>query len=162
MKKSNLSIDLVYDLIQAFKSIKSTKESAYFLQDILTAKEIKNLSIRLRIAKLLLKNLSQRDISMQLNVSTSTVTKVNSWLNQKGDGLRNIISRLPMKFDLPTKNIRGPVEFNLPKILTDSFQYGIANSQNKTSKELIENVENKKIVDKSFKKISDEYYKNKH
>jgi TrpR-related protein YerC/YecD len=162
MKKSNLNVDLVYDLIQAFKSIKSTKESAYFLQDILTAQEIKNLSIRLRIAKLLLKNLSQREISMQLNVSTSTVNKVNSWLNQKGDGFRKVISILPTKVDIPPSKRKGSIEFHLPEIIADSIQYGIANSQNNASKDLIENTENKKIVDKSMKKISDEYYKSKH
>ena len=161
MRKSNLSSDLVFDLIHAFKSIQSTEESVNFLQDILTAQEIKNLSIRLRIAKLLLKNLSQREISMQLNVSTATVTKVNSWLNQKGDGFRKVISVLPAKIDIPTKYSKGPIEFHLPEVLTNSIQYGVATAQNKSSSKLIETTRDKEIFDKSLKKISDEYYKSK-
>jgi TrpR-related protein YerC/YecD len=162
MKKKYINSDLVFDLINAFKSIKSTEESVEFIQDILTAHEIKNLAIRLRIAKMLLKNTSQRDISLQLNVSTATVTKVNSWLNQKGNGFREIIARLPIKFDVPTKSVRGPIEFHLPEILAASIQYGIASHQNKISDKLIESVETKKISDKSLKQISDEYYKSQH
>lgn len=158
----NIDSDLVFDLINAFKSIKSTEESVLFLQDILTAHEIKNLAVRLRIAKLLLKNISQRDISIQLHVSTATVTKVNSWLNQKGDGFRDVISRLPIKFDIPTKRIKGPIEYHLPEILAAGVQYGIASSQNKFPNELIKNVENKKFTDKFLKQKSEDYYKNRN
>ena len=159
MLKKNINSDLIFDLINAFKSIKSTEESVFFLQDILTAHEIKNLAVRLRIAKMLLKNTSQRDISTELKVSTATVTKVNSWLNQKGDGFREVVARLPIKLDLPDKIIRGPVEFHLPEILAASVQYGIATYQNKILNKLIEGSENKKLSDENLKGTSDEFYK---
>jgi TrpR-related protein YerC/YecD len=157
----NIDSDLVFDLINAFRSIKSNKDSVLFLQDILTAHEIKNLAVRLRIAKLLLKNVSQRDISIRLHISTATVTKVNSWLNQKGDGFREVITRLPIKFNKPIKPIKGPIEFHLPEILAAGAQYGIASVQNKLPDELIKNVENKKLSDRYLKQASEDYYKNK-
>lgn len=157
----NIDSDLVFDLINAFRSIKSTEDSVFFLQDVLTAHEIKNLAVRLRIAKLLLKNISQRDISTRLSVSTATVTKVNSWLNQKGDGFRHVISKLPIRIARPTKTIRGPVEFHLPEILATSIQYGIASTQTKLPNILLKNLKDKEDSDKLLKKVSEDYYKTK-
>lgn len=159
MKKQNLRVDYVFDLINAFKSIKSTDESVLFLQDILTAGEIKNLSIRLRIARLLLGGKSQRSVSMNLNVSIATVSKVNSWLTQRGDGFKKIIARLPIKYNLPTKSVKGPLEYHLPEVLSTSIQYLAANQQNKKVSKLIESVINKKSSDETLKKATSEFYK---
>lgn len=159
MTKKILQPDLVFDLINAFNSIKSSQESSSFLQDILTASEIKNLSIRLRIAKMLLTGEKQRDISFDLKVSIATVTKVNAWLNQKGEGFKQIISRLPQKYDIPTKSIRGPIEFHLPEVLAASIQYGVAKHQIHKAETLINNAERKLSLDEQLKKISSERYK---
>lgn len=138
MKKQNLKLDYVFDLINAFKSINSTDESILFLQDILTVNEIKNLSIRLQIAKLLMGGKTHREVSMILHVAVATVSKVGSWLTQKGEGFKKVIARLPVKYDIPTKPIKGPLEYHLPEILLNSGQYLIANSQNKKAEKLIE------------------------
>lgn len=159
MSKKYLNTDLVFDLINAFKSINSSDESALFLQDILTASEIKNLAIRLRIAKMLLSEEKHRDISRDLKVSIATVTKVNAWLNNKGEGFKKIISRLPTKYDIPTKQIHGPIEYHLPEVLFATAQYLIAKSQDKMPKHLLENLNEKKNIDKNLKQISDDYYK---
>jgi len=154
-----LDTDLVFDLINAFRSIKSTEESALFLQDILTANEIKNLSVRLRIAKLLLSGEKQRDISADLKVSIATVTKVNTWLNQKGEGFKQIVSRLPTKYVAPTKPIPGPAEFHLPEILAASIQYGISKFQDQKPEKLIKAAEEKREIDHLLKQVTDEFYK---
>jgi len=39
-------VELVFDLINSFRLVSNPKETAHFLQDLLTAKEIKNLSKR--------------------------------------------------------------------------------------------------------------------
>lgn len=159
MIKQNLRIDYIYDLINAFKSLNSEEESILFLQDILTASEIKKLSLRLRIAKLLLDENTQRNICMTLHVSIATVSKVNSWLNQKGQGFKNVISKLPIKYSLPTKVSKGPLEFHLPEILLASAQYSMASSQNKKAGKLIENIREKEFLDKLQKEASDDTYK---
>lgn len=156
-----INTDLVFDLINAFGSIKSKEESVLFLQDILTASEIKNLSVRLRIAKMLLDDESQREISRTLKVSTATVTKVNTWLNSKGDGFKKIISRLPTKYDLPTKVIHGPIEYHLPEVIASGIQYVIATNQNKKSENLIKNLKDKSNIDKQLKEEFSDYYKGK-
>ncbi len=156
-----LKPDLAFDLINAFKSIKSADESALFLQDILTANEIKNLSVRLRIARLLLNNEKHREISRKLRISVATVTKVSTWLGEKGKGFREIIARLPVKYNVPTKLIRGPIEFHLPEVLAASIQYGIAKHQNKRIEKFIYEVEEKASTDKELKEMSDEIYKRK-
>lgn len=161
MNRKYISTDLVFDLINAFKSINSSHESALFLQDILTASEIKNLAIRLRIAKKLLKDEKHRDISSDLKISVATVTKVNAWLNNKGGGFKKIISRLPTKYDMPTKHIHGPIEYHLPEVLLSTAQYLVAKSQDKRPKKLLEGLNEKKNIDKNLKQISDRYYKHK-
>ncbi len=156
-----LNPELVFDLINAFKSIKSEKDSALFLQDILTASEIKKLSIRLRVAKLLLKDKKQREISRMLKVSIATVTKVNSWLNQKGEGFKNVISKLPIKYEKPKTFIKGPIEYHLPEIVVKLALYGAASLQERSTKKLIESVQEKSDSDKFLKEISDEEYKHR-
>lgn len=159
MSGKYINTDLIFDLINAFKSINSSDESALFLQDILTASEIKNLAVRLRIAKMLLNNEKHRDISKDLKVSIATVTKVNTWLNNKGDGFKKIISRLPTKYDIPTNRIRGPIEYHLPEALLLTAQYLVAKSQNKNPNKLLQGLKEKKNIDKNLKQISDDYYK---
>ena len=46
--------ELLLDLLQAFQIIKTLDEVALFVQDLLTRAEVKRLSKRLRIAKLLI------------------------------------------------------------------------------------------------------------
>ena len=161
MKDKPINPDLIFDLINAFKSIKSADESALFLQDILTASEIKQLSIRLRIARLLLSRMKQRDISVSLSTSIATVTKVSSWLNQRGNGFKNIIKKLPLKYSKPKKSIRGPIEYHLPEAIALSAQYIIADKQNKRVEKLIDNLKSKSATDKELKEISDEEYKHR-
>ncbi|MDP3994301.1 MAG: YerC/YecD family TrpR-related protein [bacterium] len=161
MRNKTIKSDLIFDLINAFKSIRSVNESASFLQDILTAREIRNMAVRLRVAKLILSGEKQRDISFDLKISIATVTKVNAWLNQKGEGFKQIISRLPAKYDIPTKPIRGPLEYHLPEIIVASIQYGIAKTQDKKIERLIKNVKEKKDLDKDLKEVSDDFYKHK-
>lgn len=156
-----INTDLVFDLINAFSSIKSKEESVLFLQDILTASEIKNLSVRLRIAKMLINGTPHRGISRILKASTATVTKVNIWLNSKGDGFKKIISRLPIKYDLPTKVIHGPIEYHLPEVIEAGIQYVIATSQNKKSENLIKSLKDKSNIDRQLKEQFSDYYKHK-
>lgn len=91
------SQDLVSDLIYSVVHAKNFDDSVLFLQDLLTKSEVQMLSKRLRIAKLLLKGKTYRDIEKEINVSHGTVAKIAGWLAQKGDGFRKIIKNLPEK-----------------------------------------------------------------
>ena len=159
MQKKILNPNLVFDLIQAFRSVNSAEESAEFIQDVLTANEIRNLSVRLRIARLLLKGVPQRQIAIESNVSIVTVTKVNSWLNQKGEGFKKVIARLPHKYKPPTKTIRGPIEYHLPEVIAGTAEIIIANQQIKSANKVVETVKNKEDSDKNLRKIYSDYTK---
>ncbi len=86
---------LVFDLINAFTQTHSVGEAALFLQDLLTKAEMKILGKRLRIAKLLLGNLTYDAIAENLHTSHATVAKIGAWLAERGDGFRKIIEKLP-------------------------------------------------------------------
>ena len=79
-------LDLMFDLINAFNKVKSSFDTALFLQDLLTANEIRNIAVRLRIAKLLLADKTFTEIQHELKVSSATITKVSIWMSQGGDG----------------------------------------------------------------------------
>lgn len=154
-------IDFMYDLINSFGRIRSSSEAAYFLEDLLTANEIKNLSTRLRIAKLLLKGESQREICRKSGASLGTVNKVNIWLKEGGQGFKNIISKLPAKWKKPTRIPRGPIEFHLPELLLAGSQYMVANKQENLPKYLIGRQSRKKQIDKELTEMNREFYSRK-
>lgn len=87
--------DLFLDLVSALVQTKNITEAALFLQDLLTRKEAQNLSKRLRIAKLLIEGKTYEEIEEKINVSHATIAKIAIWLEEKGDGFRKIIERLP-------------------------------------------------------------------
>ncbi len=88
---------LVSDLIYAIVQAKNFNDSVLFLQDLLTKSEMQMLSKRLRIAKLLLKGKTYREIEDAIKVSHGTVAKIAEWLAMKGEGFRKVIKNLPEK-----------------------------------------------------------------
>ncbi len=89
--------DLVLDLVHAVVMVQSVKDVALFLQDLLTKSELRMLSKRLRIAKLLLQGLTYEQIEDKLHTSHTTVAKIAAWLSEKGEGFRAIVQKLPKK-----------------------------------------------------------------
>lgn len=151
-------LELIFDLINAFRIVKTPTETAFLLRDLLTANEIKNLSKRLRIAKLILSDKSERQIVGSVQTSFATIVKVHTWLNQGGEGLRNVISKLPPKYNIPKALPAIPIEFQLPKVLLAVAQSAAAQNQDKILEDFEEGVKNKSNIDKGLQKIFDEYY----
>ena len=65
----------VGELVKAFLDQKSEDEMLMFLKGILTPKELKELSVRLQIVKLLKSGLPHHDIARRLKVGVATVTR---------------------------------------------------------------------------------------
>lgn len=99
--------ELILDLIQGFVLCKTVDDAVFFLEDLITKKELETLSKRLRIAKLLIEGLNYREIQDTLHVSHGTIAKVSYWLSDRGEGFRRIVKILP-------KRVQGkdPLEFN--------------------------------------------------
>ena len=81
---------------EALASLKSKEEMRLFLLDICTPKEIEQLAERWEIARLLAEGqLSYRDIAAQTGASTTTVARVNRFLNQEPhQGYKMVLKRL--------------------------------------------------------------------
>jgi TrpR-related protein YerC/YecD len=67
-------------LASAFLKLKTEQEVANFLRDLLTIKEIEEFANRLEMARLLKRGWSYKRIAKEMNVSTTTVTRVAHWL----------------------------------------------------------------------------------
>ena len=141
----------MFDLINSFRIVKSPVETADFLQDLLTAKEIKNLSIRLRIAKLLLSSKTHEEIVRELHCSFATVAKVSIWLSQGGEGFKKVISRLPTNYAIPPHLPPIPIEFQLPRVLLTIAQYSIAKNQNVKLEKFLGGIKDKEATDKEIR-----------
>lgn len=81
-------------LLRAFLALKTEKEVADFLRDLLTLPEIEEFANRLEIVRLLIMGRSYKEIAEQTKVSTTTVSRVAHWLFSGTGGYYNIITRL--------------------------------------------------------------------
>ena len=84
------------ELIQSFATLKSETEIKSFLRDLLTIQELKEAAKRFQIAKSLwISDKTYKEIATQFHTSTTTVTRVSSWLKRKKyGGYRTALTRL--------------------------------------------------------------------
>lgn len=152
-------MELMFDLINAFRFVNSPLEISLLISDLLTANEIKNLAKRLRIAKLLLENKTQREVAQEVKASLATVTKINLWLVRGGEGFKKVIAKLPKKYEMPKSLPSRPLTFHLPETLLTLASYGLAKNQEKNLQKFFEGVENKEILDKSLRQAFNDQYR---
>lgn len=148
--------DLIFDLINAFALTRTPMESAMLLEDLLTENEVKNLAKRLRIAKLLLENKNIREIATQLHCSFATVAKVGIWLNNSGEGLRKVISRLPERKVVYRPNKTPGVGYGLPQILLHLGSMHLKDKESKYLRKFIEEMGVKTTINREFRETSDQ------
>jgi TrpR-related protein YerC/YecD len=82
------------ELFKTIISLKTLKEAESFFRDLCTIDEIKEMSERWQIAKMVDKKLPYREIAKKLNVSTTTVARVALWLNNGAGGYRLALNKL--------------------------------------------------------------------
>ncbi len=154
-------LDLMLDLIYAFGIVKRSDETAVFMQDLLTANEVRNLSVRLRIAKLLLAGLTYQEIIDTVHTSNTTIHKVSVWLEQGGEGFKNVIAKLPLKWKKPKNLPRGPIEFHLPELLLAIAQYKLSERRMGAVKKLATKMNEKEGIDRTLKEANKFLYMGK-
>ncbi len=81
-------------LYRVLSQLRSEKDVAELVEDLLTPTEKIMLGKRLAIAFLLDKGYDQRTIHTMMSVSVSTVNHVNFWLQHKGSGYRHVIAMM--------------------------------------------------------------------
>ena len=82
------------ELLQALLSLRNTEECRAFLRDLCTVPELIGMSQRLQVAKLLLAGETYDTIRRQLQVSSATITRVNTALQYGSGGYRAVLERM--------------------------------------------------------------------
>lgn len=154
--------DLVFDLINAFALVNNPLDSALLLQDLLTEDEIKDLSKRLRIAKLLLAGNTHQDIVEELHCSFATVTKVRQWLDNAGNGLKKVIKKLPEREKVPIPRRIPGVGYGLPAILSYYMSATLKAKENKRLEKFLGNMKGKTSADRDLKEEINKQFKKIH
>lgn len=85
--------DLVIDLCEAIAATKNSQEAAQLLTDLLGKQELEMLSRRLKVAELLLDEYTYEQIQRALKMSRTTIARVQTWLQNSGEGYRLVIER---------------------------------------------------------------------
>jgi TrpR-related protein YerC/YecD len=81
-------------LFKAIMSLESEEECYDFYDDLCTVSEIKAMSQRLHVARMLRAHHVYSDIVSETGASTATISRVNRCLNYGSDGYGKILERL--------------------------------------------------------------------
>lgn len=90
-KLSEPALDYLYD---AILELKDRDECYAFFEDLCTIQELKALSQRMQVAKMLHEQYVYNDIVAATGASTATISRVNRALNYGKDGYKTILGRL--------------------------------------------------------------------
>ena len=81
-------------LFEAILSLENKEECYRFFEDICTIKELKAISQRLEVVKLLVSDQTYHAIEKQTGASTATISRINRALNYGTDGYNLVLKRL--------------------------------------------------------------------
>lgn len=90
-KFENMNIDLLF---QAVLSLKTVEECYAFFEDLCTGPELKALSQRLVVAKMLHEGKVYTEIVAETGASTATISRVNRSLNYGANGYNIVFNRM--------------------------------------------------------------------
>ncbi len=84
-------------LFEAILSLQNLEECYQFFEDACTIKEVKDISQRFYVARLLADGQNYQEINAKTGVSTATICRVNKCLNYGDGGYRTAIDRITEK-----------------------------------------------------------------
>jgi len=90
-KLKDMNVDFLF---KAILSLETEEECYAFFDDLCTISELKALSQRLQVAKMLSERRVYSDIVSQTGASTATISRVNRSLNYGADGYAIVFSRI--------------------------------------------------------------------
>ena len=80
-------------LFEAIGSLDGLEETERFFRDLCTLTELRDLSQRWAVARLLDGGLHYAEISRTTGASTATITRIASWLNHGEGGYRAVLDK---------------------------------------------------------------------
>ncbi len=87
-------IDALFEIILKINNI---EECYMFFEDICTVKELKSLSQRLQVAKMLRNNKTYTEIEENTGASTATISRVSRCLNYGANGYNIMFDKIDKK-----------------------------------------------------------------
>ena len=100
MYESRIKNDQTDMLVKALLSLENADECYRFMEDLLTMREVRDLSQRLEVAQLLRQKATYNDIVEQTGVSTATIGRVNRALTYGTGGYGMILDKLKEDEDI--------------------------------------------------------------
>lgn len=85
------------ELFEAILSLENMEECYAFFDDLCTVQELKSISQRLQVAKMLDEQRVYSDIVAETGASTATISRVNRSLHYGSEGYRIVFDRLEKK-----------------------------------------------------------------
>jgi TrpR-related protein YerC/YecD len=82
------------NLYKAILSLKNDKEAQKFFRDLLTEAEIKEFANRWKVAQMLNKKIQYETIEKETGMSSTTIARINKWLNKGMGGYKLMLKRL--------------------------------------------------------------------
>lgn len=80
----------------ALTAISNVSAMQNFLRDVMTEKEIIEMSARLEAARLLSNGTRYTDISQQTKLSSRTIARISSWLENGSGGYKAALHHIPV------------------------------------------------------------------
>ncbi len=93
------------ELFKALMLLENTEECYNFFEDLCTVTELKSLSQRFHVAKLLDEGKTYMEVGSLTGASTATISRISKCLLYGADGYNLILKRL--KTDLPAKEAKN-------------------------------------------------------
>lgn len=81
-------------LIQALLCLQTEDECRAFLEDLMTIKELRDMTQRLEVARCLYGGERFTEISTKTGASSATITRVNRCCNYGAGGYKTVLSRI--------------------------------------------------------------------
>lgn len=94
MYKSKLASEETDELFKAILSLKDSEECYRFFEDVCTISEIKSMSQRLHVAKLLRQKETFSEIANLTKASSATISRVNRCVQYGSGGYQSVLPRL--------------------------------------------------------------------
>ncbi|MCD7800775.1 MAG: YerC/YecD family TrpR-related protein [Ruminococcus sp.] len=107
MNDDKLKDEALDNLFKAILCLETIDECYKFFEDLCTVLELKSLSQRLQVAKMLSEHHVYSDIVKQTGASTATISRVNRSLNYGSDGYDIVFKRLALKNGKPKTEINN-------------------------------------------------------
>ena len=95
----NIRSSSVEFLFRAVMSLESLEECYDFFEDLCTVQELKSISQRIVVAKMLSDKKVYSDIVKETGASTATISRVNRSLIYGNDSFQKVFTRLPRRWD---------------------------------------------------------------